>query len=63
LVEVTRRICAAEGEEWEHEFWLRLLQASASVPNVSDLIYWPGEFFGDGDNSRPLTPGRSWISP
>ncbi|MEM9694436.1 MAG: hypothetical protein AAGA56_17925 [Myxococcota bacterium] len=24
---------------------------------VSDLVFWPGEYFGDGDHSRELTPG------
>ena len=25
-------------------------------PRISDLIHWPGEYFGDGDNSRELSP-------
>jgi len=23
---------------------------------LTDLIYWPGVYFGDGDNSREMTP-------
>jgi hypothetical protein len=23
---------------------------------ISDLVFWPGEYFGDGDNQRELTP-------
>jgi hypothetical protein len=25
-------------------------------PQISDLVFWPGEYFGDGNNQRELTP-------
>lgn len=35
---------------------MSLLEANLPCRNVSDLIFWPGHYFGDGDNSRDLTP-------
>jgi hypothetical protein len=56
LVELARRVMEADGEEHEITFWLEMLALNIPDPQVSDLIYWPGEYFGDGDNSRDLTP-------
>jgi hypothetical protein len=56
LLELIRRICNGEGEEHETSFYFELLAANVPDPRISDLIYWPGEYFGDGDNQRELTP-------
>ena len=32
-----------------------LIQKTWPGSNPSDLIFWPGEYFGDGDDSRELT--------
>ena len=56
LVEMTRRVMECRGEEHEIHFWLKMLELNLPDPRVSDLIFWPGEYFGDGDNSRELTP-------
>jgi nucleoside-diphosphate-sugar epimerase len=56
LLELLTRLCNAEGAEHEQQFWLRLLEAKLPDPRLSDLIYWPGEYFGDGDNARQLSP-------
>jgi hypothetical protein len=56
LLELVTRVCNAAGEEHEYSFWLSLLQANLPDPRLSALIYWPGEYFGDGDNSRQLSP-------
>jgi hypothetical protein len=56
LVELARRVMQDDGEEHETHFWLCMLEENLPDPRVSDLIYWPGEYFGDGDNSRVLTP-------
>lgn len=58
LVELVRRVMEAEGTEHEIDFWLDMLALNIPDPEVSDLIYWPGEYFGDGDNSRELTPDQ-----
>ncbi len=56
LVELVRRVNLAEGQEHEIYFWLKMLEQNLPDPRVSDLIFWPGEYFGDGDNSRKFTP-------
>jgi hypothetical protein len=54
-LEVIRRVMNAAGEEHEQSFWLTLLEENLD-PHISDLIFWPGEYFGDGDDSRELSP-------
>lgn len=57
LLELVGRVCnPAAWAEHEVFFWLRLLEANLPDPRLSALIFWPGEYFGDGDNSRELTP-------
>lgn len=55
MLEIISRLCSGAGEEHEQFFWLKVLETHLD-PRISDLIYWPGEYFGDGDNSRQLTP-------
>ena len=54
-LELITRLTSAGGEEWEQFFWIRVLEHHLD-PRISDLINWPGEYFGDGDNSRELSP-------
>ncbi|MDA7932925.1 hypothetical protein N9B53_03805 [Mariniblastus sp.] len=54
LVLITR-LMSADGEEWELTFWIDVLEKHLD-PRISDLIYWPGEYFGDGNNNRELSP-------
>lgn len=56
LVELARRVIENAGEEHETYFWLKMLELNVPDPQVSDLIFWPGEYFRDGDNSRELMP-------
>jgi hypothetical protein len=56
LLELLTRVCRAAGVEHENYFWLRLLEANLPDRRLSDLIFWPGNYFGDGDNSRHLSP-------
>lgn len=56
LVELARRVMTANGAEHEIAFWLEMLALNIPDPRVSDLIFWPGEYLGDGDNSREFTP-------
>jgi hypothetical protein len=51
-----RRISTADGKEHEIHFWLGLLEANLPDPRIADLLFWPGEYFGDGDNTRALSP-------
>lgn len=56
LLELVRRVMENDGEEHEISFWLEMLALNIPDPRISDLIFWPGEYFGDGDNSRELSP-------
>jgi hypothetical protein len=56
LVELARRVMEVDGKENEIDYWLELLAANIPDPRISDLIFWPGEYFADGDNSREFTP-------
>ncbi|WP_426205521.1 hypothetical protein [Pseudomonas sp. TWP3-1] len=56
LVELARRIMECDGAEHAIGFWLNMLELNLPNERISDLIYWPGEYFGDGDNMRELTP-------
>jgi hypothetical protein len=56
MIELLERIAAADGTEFQIEYWVECLEVNTGVERISDLIYWPGEYFGDGDNSRELSP-------
>ena len=56
LLELVTRVSGAAGAEHELHFWLRLLEANLPDPRLSDLIFWPDEYFGDGGSSRELSP-------
>lgn len=54
LVELTRRVREADREEFETGFYLEMLVLNIPDPQVSDLIFYPGEYFGD-DVDRDLS--------
>jgi hypothetical protein len=53
---VDRIIHPRAGEEFLSEYWLECLRLNTGDDRISDLIFWPGEYFGDGDNARQMTP-------
>jgi hypothetical protein len=54
LIDLVRRIIAAEGEtEEEDDALMALFEANVPRPNASDLIYWPEHAIGE---RRELTP-------
>jgi hypothetical protein len=59
LVELARRVMTSDGKEHEMYFWLEMLEVNIPDPQISALFSWPGEFFGDGDDSRELTPEQA----
>lgn len=56
LIAVFGRICSGQCCGAELDFALAQLEHNLGDPQISDLIFWPGEYFGDGDNARQLTP-------
>lgn len=56
LIAVFEKISSGQCSGAELDFALAQLQHNLGDPQISDLIFWPGEYFGDGDNTRELTP-------
>lgn len=57
LVAAFARILARnDRSEEDRDYLCATLQRSLDDPQIEELIDWPGEYFGDGDNSRSRTP-------
>ena len=57
MLELLERIFAPKSsKEFSLEYWLRCLRVNTKNDRISDLIFWPGEYFGDGDDGRIMTP-------
>jgi hypothetical protein len=56
LIEMTRRVMKSDGSEHAVDFWLSMLELNLPNDRVSDLIFWPDEYFGEGSHSRELSP-------
>jgi hypothetical protein len=56
LTAVFQRFSPLACSEPELSFLLAQLEYNLADPQISGLIFWPGEYLGDGDNSRELTP-------
>jgi hypothetical protein len=56
LIEMARRVMNADSPEHATDFWLKVLALNIPDARVSDLFFWPGEYFGDEDNARELIP-------
>ena len=56
MLDLIQRVCQSSGSEFQTEYWVECLRINTGDENISDLIFWPGEYFHDGDNSRELSP-------
>ncbi|MHC8322414.1 hypothetical protein ACYZT4_17245 [Pseudomonas sp. GB2N2] len=56
LVELARRVMEGDGADHEVEFWLTMLAINVPNERVSDLIFWPDEYFNDVSYSQTLSP-------
>lgn len=56
LIELARRVMECDGTEHAIDFWLSMLAINIPNERVSDLIFWPNEYFGDADYSQSLSP-------
>jgi hypothetical protein len=57
LIAAFARILARDDRsEEDRDYLCATLHRSLDDPRIEELIDWPGEYFGDGDNSRSLTP-------
>ncbi len=55
MLEIIERLFEARHNEFQPSFWLMCLKKNTGDSNISDLLYWPGEYFGDGNNRRVMT--------
>lgn len=56
LIELARRVMESDGAEHDMNFWLDMLAINIPNERVSDLIFWPGEYFNDVNYSKRLSP-------
>lgn len=56
LIELARRVMECDGAEHEIDFWLSMLAINIPNERVSDLIFWPNEYFNDINYSQRLSP-------
>jgi hypothetical protein len=56
LIEMAHRVMDADSPEHATDFWLEMLALNIPDARISELFFWHGEYFGDGDNARELTP-------
>lgn len=56
LIELARRVMECDGSEHDIDFWLNMLAINIPNERISDLIFWPDEYFGDADYSQRLSP-------
>jgi hypothetical protein len=42
-------------DELQSHYWLACLKANTGDDGISDLIFWPGAYFGDGDDTRIMS--------
>ena len=56
LIELARRVMECDGTEYDIDFWLSMLEINIPNERISDLIFWPDEYFNDVNYSKTLTP-------
>lgn len=54
MLELIERLLQPTGELLP-AYWLACLKANTGDERISDLIFWPGQYFGDGGNRRELS--------
>ncbi|WP_339478465.1 hypothetical protein [Pseudomonas fluorescens] len=56
LVELARRVMEGVGADHEVEFWLSMLAINIPNERISDLIFWPDEYFDEAEYPQRLSP-------
>lgn len=46
MLEMLQLICQAKGTEFQVEYWVECLRVNTGDDRLSDLIFWPNEYFG-----------------
>lgn len=46
MLEMLQLICEAKGTEFQVEYWVECLRVNTGDERLSDLIFWPDQYFG-----------------
>ena len=55
LLELLDAICEVRGDQVALKYWVRCLAVNTGDDRISDLIFWPNEYFGAEYDGRELT--------
>lgn len=58
LLELMEVVCAGRGDPVHIEYWVQCLAVNTGDEGISDLIYWPDEYFGAEYDGRELAPAE-----
>jgi hypothetical protein len=56
LAAMFAKVLADPCDDVHLQYGFTTIEKTFGDAQVSDLVFWPGEYFGDGDNRRKLTP-------
>ena len=56
LIEIARRVLESDGPQHVIEFWLDMLAINIPDERISDLIFWPDDYFGRKTDRQTFTP-------
>lgn len=56
LVEMVRRVMEADRPEHDTAFWLKMLEINIPDERISDLLFWPDDYFGHEGCNQELSP-------
>ena len=56
MLEMIERISTAKGDQLQIQYWLVCLAASTGDDKISDLLFWPGSYFGDANDATSMSP-------
>ncbi|KAE8753672.1 hypothetical protein FSO04_43865 [Paraburkholderia madseniana] len=58
LLELFDAVCEVRGNQELLEYWVRCLALNTGDDRISDLIFWPEQYFGAGYDGRELNPAE-----
>jgi hypothetical protein len=56
LVAMFAKVLADPCDDAYVQYVFTTIEKTYGDTQISDLVFWPGEYFGDGNNQRELTP-------
>jgi hypothetical protein len=56
LVAMFAKVLADPCDDAHLQYVFTTIKKTYGDTQISDLVFWPGEYFGDGNNQRELTP-------